>query len=102
MRFVEAPMLSGRALAALYLNSDGHLDAMAGKVCVVAELAKRYGIVDPVSGITPPSIRSLKFLMPSIILSKMRKGQREAMEDLIISLSPDVLLPMTVMSNPPP
>jgi hypothetical protein len=77
--FVESPTLSGRVIAALYnsnrdsKSNDKGIDTSKfdGKTAVVAEVAKAFGIVDPVSGVTPPSIRSLKFLIPSLVLSQV-------------------------------
>ncbi|KAJ1396684.1 hypothetical protein B484DRAFT_304517, partial [Ochromonadaceae sp. CCMP2298] len=57
--FVESPQLTGRAIAALYADPA----VPSGKVVVTAELARKYAILDPLTGITPPSIRSLKFLI---------------------------------------
>jgi len=52
----ESPELTGRAIAALYLDPD-RLE-QTGKVHVVAELAERYGFRD-VDGTQPPSLRQL-------------------------------------------
>ena len=95
-------MLTGKAIAALYANShiDGYLDQINGQVCVTAEIAKRYQLIDPVSLIIPPSIRSLKFLLPYIILSKLNQSQRKMFQDIVISCSPDILLPMSIMAEP--
>ena len=104
--FIESPELTGNAIAALYVNSQndsdtGYLDKMSGKICITAEIARRYQLIDPISGIIPPSIRSLKFLLPSIILAQIKNPQqRAALQDFIISCSPDILLPMSVMAEP--
>lgn len=102
MRFVESPLLSGRVVAELYKNRDGFRGQQAGKVCVTAEVAKRYGIVDPRTGEIPPSIRSLKFLIPSVLLGKMSEEQARQLEDFLVKVSPDVLVPMQLMGVPPP
>jgi len=100
--FVESPMLSGKVIAALYSSEDGYQEKQKGKVCVTAEIAKRYNIIDPHSGIIPPSIRSLKFLIPSVLLANIDKDKRPAIQEQIISWSPDILLPMFVMAEPRP
>ena len=89
------------------------------KVCVTAEVAKKYSIVDPVSLTIPPSIRSLKFLIPSLALGYMENRrendsnnnlglkwnhwyQREKWEKFLIESVPDVLLPMSFMAEGAP
>jgi hypothetical protein len=81
------------------------------QVAVVAEVAKRYGIRDPVSNEIPPSIRSVKFLLPSLVLGALPSDdgnesgegvKRKLLEDFLIALSPDVLLPMSVMAGGAP
>eukprot|EP01031_Cornospumella_fuschlensis_P039088 gene39088-47554_t len=101
-RFVESPQLSGEAIAALFSAGDGYLDKVSGKVVVTAEVAKKYGLKDRWTNHTPPSIRSLKYLIPALIFSKQSPEVRRRYEDLVISLSPDILLPMSVMASPRP
>jgi dehydrogenase/reductase SDR family protein 1 len=98
--FIESPELTGKAIAALYASDDASQNS--GKVVVTAELAKKYSIVDPLSGITPPSIRSLKFLIPSVLLGKIAPDIRDTWEERLIKWSPDVFLPMFVMAEPRP
>ena len=103
--FVESPILTGRVIAELYQNKDNILAELGGKISVTAELAKKFGIVDPISKITPPSIRSIKFLLPSIVLGKMNikdKETKEKIEKILISLSPDILIPMKLMEGGTP
>ena len=103
--FVESPQLTGKVISQMYLNNDHILEDIAGKVSITAELAKKYNIKDPISNITPPSIRSIKFLLPSIVLGKLKfenQKQREFIENLIIKLSPDILLPMKLMEGGAP
>lgn len=60
----ETPLLTGRAIAAL--AGDPNPMRYTGKVQVVAELAQRYNLTDQ-DGHRPPSLRSLRFLLPSAI-----------------------------------
>lgn len=61
---------------------------------MVAELAKEYGFED-VSGERPPSIRSLRFLLPVYLFPKLLpKGFK-----VPASFVPDLLLPMDVMRD---
>jgi NAD(P)-dependent dehydrogenase (short-subunit alcohol dehydrogenase family) len=57
----ETPLFVGRAITAF--AADSHSLRSTGKVKIVAELAKRYHIVDE-QGDRPVSLRSLKFLLP--------------------------------------
>eukprot|EP01038_Epipyxis_sp_PR26KG_P004652 gene4652-6536_t len=119
--FIESPLLTGLVISKLYQNDDNNLEKLSGKVVVTAELAKSFQISDPKSNIIPPSIRSLKFLFPSLLLGNIKKtifnnnnnnniinnndnnnNIFEFLEKLIIFLSPDILLPMFVMQGGPP
>ncbi|NET10049.1 MAG: SDR family NAD(P)-dependent oxidoreductase, partial [Symploca sp. SIO2B6] len=60
----ETPLLTGRVIAAL--AADPNLMRRSGRVNIVAELAKTYGVVDD-KGNVPASLRSLRFLLPSAI-----------------------------------
>jgi dehydrogenase/reductase SDR family protein 1 len=97
---IESPLLSGRVCAGLYRDAQTNGCARSGTVQVVAEVAKEMGIMDE-SGRTPPSIRSLKFLLPSVLLGRMRSYSPQ-LENLLVSLSPDILLPMSLMAGGPP
>ena len=55
----ETPLFTGRAIASL--ASDANMIKYTGKIQVVAEVAKRYGIVDQ-NGNRPVSLRSLRFI----------------------------------------
>lgn len=100
--FVESPELSGEVIAALYCNTDGYLEKQSGKVCVTAELAKRYQLRDRKSGIIPPSIRSLKFLIPSLLFRNQAQIVRDKLEQAVINVSPDILLPFAVLASGSP
>ncbi|MDF5728666.1 MAG: SDR family NAD(P)-dependent oxidoreductase [Rhizonema sp. PD38] len=60
----ETPLLTGRVLAAL--ASEPNIISRTGRVHIVAELARQYGLVDQ-DGNRPVSLRSLRFLMPSAL-----------------------------------
>jgi NAD(P)-dependent dehydrogenase (short-subunit alcohol dehydrogenase family) len=60
----ETPLLTGRVIAAL--ASDSNLIKQTGKVKIVAEVAKKYQLVDE-NGKRPVSLRSLRFLLPMAI-----------------------------------
>jgi len=55
----ETPLFTGRAIASL--ASDANIIKYTGKIQVIAEVAKRYGIVDQ-NGNRPVSLRSLRFI----------------------------------------
>ena len=60
----ETPLFTGRAIASL--ASDANMIKYTGKIQVVAEVAKRYGIVDQ-NGNRPVSLRSLRFILAMAI-----------------------------------
>ncbi len=60
----ETPLLTGRVLAAL--ASEPNIISRTGRVHIVAELARHYGLVDQ-DGNRPVSLRSLRFLLPSAL-----------------------------------
>lgn len=56
----ETPLLTGRAIAVL--ASDPHVINYTGKIAIVAEIAKKYKLVDE-QGNLPVSLRSLRFIL---------------------------------------
>ena len=99
--FIESPTFVGRVLAALY-NNEQEKKYNSGKVVVVAEAAKKYGVKD-INGFTPPSIRSLKFLIPSLILAQFTPDEiPSGLEENLIRFTPDWLLPMSFMEGGSP
>ena len=56
----ETPLFTGRAIASL--ASDDNIIKYTGKIQIVAEVAKRYKIVDE-NGNCPVSLRSLRFIL---------------------------------------
>ncbi len=65
----ETPLLTGRAIAAL--AADPNLMRYTGHLQIVAEAARRYGLVDQ-DGRRPVSLRSLRFILP-FALPALRK-----------------------------
>ncbi|PHM09968.1 SDR family NAD(P)-dependent oxidoreductase [Nostoc sp. 'Peltigera malacea cyanobiont' DB3992] len=60
----ETPLFTGRAIAAL--ASEPNIIRHTGRVQIVAELAKKYNLVDE-NGDRPPSLRSLRFVLPAAL-----------------------------------
>lgn len=87
----ESPEFTGRAIVAVATDPDNK-EKKSGTYQVVAELAKEYNFTD-VDGATPPSIRSLKFLLPAY---GMTAEQREQVPSWMI---PDWKLPFFVMAS---
>ena len=105
-QLIESPRLTGRVIASLFLADRDKRAKRNGRVQVVAEVARAEGVVD-VSGMQPPSIRSLRSLIPAIVLGKMGATSRESeqgrsIESLLTSWTPDFLIPMSLMSGGAP
>ena len=95
----ESPVFSGRVIAALFEETQRRGCRDSGRVVVAAEAAKALGVRD-IDGNLPPSIRSLRFLIPALVLG----GERELpapLKSLLLHLSPDILLPMSAMEGGP-
>ncbi|MEH1952020.1 MAG: SDR family NAD(P)-dependent oxidoreductase [Nostoc sp.] len=60
----ETPLFTGRAIAAL--ASEPNIIRHTGRVQIVAELAKKYNLVDE-NGDRPASLRSLRFVLPAAL-----------------------------------
>uniref|UniRef100_A0A6U5IRZ3 Uncharacterized protein n=1 Tax=Grammatophora oceanica TaxID=210454 RepID=A0A6U5IRZ3_9STRA len=86
----ESPRFTGRAVVAV--ATDPNNMEKSGTFQVVAELADEYGFTD-VDGKKPPSIRSLKFLLPSYAFDE---ETRKKIPDWMI---PDWKLPFSVMAQ---
>lgn len=86
----ETPEFTGRAIVAV--ATDPNNAAKSGTYQVVAELSQEYEFTD-VDGSTPPSIRSLKFLLPAY---GMTADQRRRVPAWMI---PDWKLPFWVMAG---
>jgi len=105
----ESPAFTGRALAELMKRPRYRKDH-SGSVQVVAELAAKFDFDDPDPAFyrRPPSIRSLKFLVPNFLLTddKIQQDftplQRPIVTWLRDNAVPDYLLPWDVFSAGPP
>ena len=100
---IESPRFAGRVIAALAADVDASknlVEQNSGGVLVAAEVAKILGVVD-VNGNLPPSIRSTKFLIPGLLLGKLKDAPK-ALEEALVKYSPDILLPMSVMAGGTP
>ena len=82
----ETPLLTGRVIAMLASESNENIMRRTGRVQIVAELAKQYGVVDR-DGNLPASLRSLRFVLP-FALPAMRNYS---------SLIPDLKLPWSLI-----
>lgn len=89
----ESPQFTGRAVVAL--AKDRNNMRKTGTYQVVAELASECGFTD-ITGKTPPSIRSLKFLLPGYAFDK---EMRDRVPEWLI---PDWKLPFWIMGQGPP
>lgn len=96
----ETPRFSGRAMALLAANSD-MMKERSGKVVVVSELAKELGFTDE-DGRLPPSIRSLKFILPNFVFPQIEKESGSPLPSWITDNVPDYLLPWSTFSGGPP
>jgi dehydrogenase/reductase SDR family protein 1 len=96
----ETPHFTGRAVAQLLGNAE-LMKERSGKVVVVAELAKQVGFTD-LDGTIPPSIRSLKFLLPNFVFPQIEKESGKPVPSWLSDNVPDILLPWSVFSQGPP
>jgi len=87
----ESPVYTGRVLAAMLADRERVLKRDSGKVVVVAEAAKRYGIVD-VDGLYKVSFRSLRGVAVQALAGKGKKWTAWAQR-----LVPDVCVPWIIM-----
>jgi dehydrogenase/reductase SDR family protein 1 len=88
----ESPEFTGRAIVAVATDPDSK-EQKSGTYQVVAELAQEYQFTDIDGATTPPSIRSLKFLLPAY---GMTADQREQVPSWVI---PDWKLPFFIMAS---
>ena len=82
----ETPLLTGRVIAHLTGELSSSIMRRTGKVQIVAELARQYGILDQ-DGNSPVSLRSLRFVLP-FGLPALRKYS---------SLIPDIKVPWPLL-----
>lgn len=96
----ESPRFTGRAVCALATAPDV-MQARSGSVQVVAELGKELGFTD-VDGAQPPSIRSLKFILPNFVFPDIEAQFRGPLPAWLTENVPDFLLPWSVFGAGPP
>lgn len=87
---VESPQFTGRAVVALCTDSPNM--KKSGSIQVVAELADEYDFTD-IDGKRPPSIRSLRFLLPNYAFDAATRAKIPA------SWIPDFKLPFWLMAQ---
>ena len=100
LRLGESPRFSGRAVAKLLADPELTKER-SGEVVVVAELANELGFTD-IDGQTPPSIRNLKFILPSFVFPQIEKQNGVSLPSWIKDNVPDYLLPWSIFSSGPP
>ena len=96
----ESPRFSGRAVATLLADPETTKD-QSGDVVVVAELARERDFTD-IDGSLPPSIRSLKFILPSFVFPQIESESGAPLPSWVKDNVPDFLLPWSVFSSGPP
>jgi dehydrogenase/reductase SDR family member 1 len=89
----ESPEFTGRAIVAVATDDTNMIKS--GTTQVVAELADAYQFTDT-DGTTPPSIRSLRFLLPAYGMDRATRSK------VPLLLIPDWKLPFWVMANGKP
>jgi dehydrogenase/reductase SDR family member 1 len=92
LSYAESPEFTGRAIVAVATDPNNRRDK-SGTYQVVAELAQEYKFTDVDGQTIPPSIRSLKFLLPNYALTP---EQRQRIPDWCI---PDWKLPFWIMAQ---
>lgn len=99
----ESPAFSGKAVVELAALSKDAMMERSGNVEVVAELATEFDFHD-VDGKRPPSIRSLKYLLPNFVFPSIEKELEDGKEipAWIKDNVPDILLPWSTFSSGPP
>lgn len=89
----ESPGYSGKAIVAVATDPDNM--KKTGTFQVVAELASEYNFTEE-DGSTPPSIRSLRFLLPAYGFDEETRAKVDP------NLIPDWKLPFFIMANGEP
>jgi dehydrogenase/reductase SDR family protein 1 len=89
----ESPGFTGKAIVSVASDADNI--RMTGSYQVVAELAEEYGFTG-INGMRPPSIRSLRFLLPSYAFDEKLRNKVPNW------LIPDWKLPFWIMSQGAP
>lgn len=97
----ESTSFSGKAVVALASLNRENIMERSGEVEVVAELAKEIGFTEE-DGSIPPSIRSLKYLLPNFVFPKIEKESGKPIPTWVKDNVPDYLLPWSIFSSGPP
>lgn len=99
----ESPAFSGKAVVELAALPKDTMLERSGNVEVVAELANEFDFTD-INGSKPPSIRSLKYLLPNFVFPSIEKELEDGKEipAWIKDNVPDILLPWSTFSSGPP
>jgi len=97
----ETPSFSGKAVVELAALSKERMMERSGNVEVVAELATEFDFID-VDGKRPPSIRSLKYLLPNFVFPAIEKESGKEIPAWIKDNIPDILVPWSTFSSGPP
>jgi len=97
----ETPSFSGKAVVELAALSKERMMDRSGNVEVVAELATEFNFID-VDGKRPPSIRSLKYLLPNFVFPAIEKESGKEIPAWIKDNIPDILVPWSTFSSGPP
>ncbi|CAJ1934814.1 unnamed protein product [Cylindrotheca closterium] len=97
----ESPAFSGKAVVQLTKLNREEILERSGNVEVVAELANEFGFTD-IDGSQPPSIRSLRYLLPNFVFPQVEKEAGKPIPQWIKNNVPDLLVPWSVFSSPPP
>jgi len=99
----ETPSFSGKAVVELANLDKERMMERSGNVEVVAELAKEFGFTEA-DGSQPPSIRSLKYLLPNFVFPTIEKDLEDGQEipSWIKDNVPDFLVPWSTFSSGPP
>ena len=98
----ESPEFTGRAIIAVLTDPNNH--KKSGTTQVVAELAQEYHFTDIDGTTTPPSIRSLRFLLPTYAMGGDDDDARTRFNKIPPFLIPDWKLPFWILAQgkPPP
>ena len=99
----ESPSFSGKAVVELAALPKDDMMERTGNIEVVAELATEFDFTDE-GGNRPPSIRSLKYLLPNFVFPSIEKELEDGKKipDWLKNNVPDVLLPWSIFSSGPP
>ena len=96
----ETPLFSGRAVVKLAALHKEAMMKKTGTVQVVAELAEELGFTD-IDGTIPPSIRSLRYLLPNFVFPQIEEEAGKPVPDWMKDNVPDFKIPWSIFSSAP-